>query len=71
MYNPMIASFLIIYDNDKLAKLGIYLELGKLVVKLSHSAIFTAIERSMEFAGGNSFTMLVGNQNNPSRTSVC
>ena len=41
MYNPIIASFLIIYDNDKLAKLGIYLELDKLVVKLSHQANFT------------------------------
>ena len=41
MYNPMMASFLIIYDNDKLAKLGIYLELDVLVVKLSHQANYT------------------------------
>ena len=39
----MMTSFLIIYDNDKLAKLGIYLELDKLVVKLSHQANFTLI----------------------------
>ena len=41
MYNPMMASFLIIYNNDKLAKLGIYFELDKLVVKLSHQVNFT------------------------------
>ena len=50
MYNPMIASFLIIYDNDKLFKLGIYLELDKLVVKLSHQANLTLLVKKRTIA---------------------